>query len=234
MSKLNYVLDKYLIEDQRLLNIKKYILGTGITMGSSACKFLPSYTEIPETVKPHHKDPYIRAFEEEIFILHDLIHQLFPMDLTVDIDQYGDRQVMGELVVFYIVEFFIQDILIKSPKVSKSYCEYIELRGYYPILKELLNGRSRTELLTLIFSETKKDWLTEYHGKLGKIVEMFKMDHNNSRHNFNLLPKEFIANSQINDLNSISKHFHLFERIISGEEVPYKNPLLSGLPNEWI
>lgn len=104
MSKLNYVLDKYLIEDQRLLNIKKYILGTGVTMGSSKCKFLPSYTEIPETVKPHHKDPYIRAFEEEIFISHDLIHQLFPMDLTVDIDQYDDRQVMGELVVFYMTE----------------------------------------------------------------------------------------------------------------------------------
>jgi hypothetical protein len=230
---LKYILDKYLRES-KYENIKYFILNTGVKLGVNGCKFLPGYTKIPLTEKPHHKNPTIRVWEEELFVLHDLLHQLFPLDLNSSEEEYSDSQVMGELFVFMLTEYIIQKDLLADVEISKDYKNFIlTTRGYYKVIKNLIKTYgNEINVLKVLFLESKNDFIEDR--LVSDIVEMFKIDYVNSRSNYKLLTKANKNLSFCKNLKTIDEHHDRYRRIFNGSIKPYSNSGKIKLNEKWI
>lgn len=230
---VNYILDKYL-NSENFTNLKNYIKNSGIEFGHKDIKFLPGYTKIPRIEKPNHLDPQIREWEEELFMLHDLLHQLFPMNLNCSLEEYSDQQVMGELVVFYYTEYYIQNFLIG--KLSDEYDNYIlNVRGFYKVLSELMVINNYDPLLMLqnLFFKSKNDLIVRRELE-NYIIEMFVIDFENSKHNYKLLTEEDKGMSFTEGFKTIESHFVHFANVYFGNESPYINKKEIKLKEEWI
>jgi len=112
-------------------NIGKFILESGVEMTEEENpKWLTGYTNIGKSHKPHHKDENVRYMEESLFVLHDVIHQIFTLEVNCSEEEYVKRQIYGELFTFYLTEYVI-------PDTWKSYSYRYE-RGCYELMKSLL------------------------------------------------------------------------------------------------
>lgn len=220
-----YLLDKYM-PFSFWDNLKSYILSTGVEIVDEPLKFLPGYTNISVCHKPHHKDLFVRQIEEELFMLHDLLHLLFPLKLSGGQEDYVNRQVLGEYFVFFITEYYVQHYLINNNILGEDYNNYIlKDRGYYYKLKEVL---FRTDFRIVDAIDLVAG------GVYPELTEMFTQDRINSQDNYKLLSEEDCGKGLDINFGSTTKcHHRRYQRILRGYEKQYQIKLID-LPNDWI
>ena len=101
-------IDEWFPKTKEWSNIGKFIIESGIQITEDKNpKWLTGYTNIGRSSKPHHKDEYIKYMEESMFMLHDIIHQIFTLDTECSEEEYIRRQIYGELFTFYLTEYVI-------------------------------------------------------------------------------------------------------------------------------
>jgi hypothetical protein len=252
-SRLTDILDKYLSSTTELINIKKFILHTDVEFTEEKYNFLPGWTVISNCHKPHHLDPYVRNLEEELFILHDALHQLFPMYTTPRmsgrefIDSYTYQQIIGEYYVFCITEYFVQKEMLKH--CSDKYKDYIlNIRGYYTMLESLFKNyldkaKPIASLVAALYDGNTNKIDGEYIETFNKVKNMFDEDRFNSKSNFehlDCLLNGVSRNSILHNHTTITPldHDMIFKAIknggVSGAWNLHKNPNIKKQIPEWI
>lgn len=206
--------------------LKSYILNTGVEIIDEPLKFLPGYTNISVCHKPHHKNPFAREIEEELFMLHDLLHLIFPMKISTWKEDYVDRQVLGEYFIFFVTEYYVQHYLIGNYILGRDYNEYVlEKRGYYYKLKEVLlkTNFKIIDAIELVVG-----------GAYPELTEMFTQDRINSQDNYKLLTEDHKSKClDINFGSTIRCHYRRYQRILRGHEKQYTINIIN-LPENWI
>jgi hypothetical protein len=204
-------------------NVARFILDSGVQIvPEEGLKWMPGYTNISVCKKPHHTDPYIRFMEESMFMLHDVIHQIWTMNIQKDVTEYEYviRQLHGELITFYLVEYYI-------PKAwYETHSKYIDdIRGSYWMMYEIL--QQRPDNINVV------DWMYSIfiHGKyidipqkeaLEKYRKMFKEDKLASMQNYRLIKDlEDKPNYCISGMNG-QNHVDFFKAVCSGAVVNIK------------
>lgn len=219
-----YLLDKYM-PFSFWDDLKHYIVATGVEIVDEPLKFLPGYTNISVCHKPHHIDPFVRQVEEELFMLHDLLHLLFPMKLDCFAFEYEDRQVLGEYFVFFITEYYVQHYLTKNNILGEEYNDYIfNKRNYFHLLDDIL-FRCDYRLVDAIKLLMK--------GKYPEVSDMFLQDRLNSRNNYFLASDYKDYSLKVDFCRTVECHHKRYQRILRGHEKQYCVKLID-LPNDWI
>lgn len=217
-------------------NIGKFILESGIEItGEQNPKWLTGYTNIGKSYKPHHKDEYTRYMEESMFMLHDVVHQIFTLDTECLEEDYVKRQIYGELFTFYLTEYVVPNNYGMGDK-RKIYAQYE--RDCYGLLGWVVSEKPR-------FNCNIIDWMWEVFIEgtdlkyidrlqktyLNKYRKMFKEDLKNSRNNYKFLPK--IKSFCIVGASS-QNHIDFFESVSCGAIRNIKRDFNLTLPENWI
>lgn len=216
-------------------NIAKFILESGIQFTDEVNpKWLTGYTNIGKSNKPHHKDNYVRYMEESMFMLHDLIHQIFTLDTECSEEEYIKRQIYGELFTFYLTEYII-------PDTWKNY-SYRNERGCYELMKFIHFRDKRVNIIDYMYdiflgevvSSNLLNDLTEKNllGSFNKYSKMFKEDMENSRKNYHLLPKGIKNYCMVGETSQ--NHIDFFSAVSKGAVKNIKREFNIRLPNSWI
>lgn len=215
-------------------NIAKFILESGIQFTDEVNpKWLTGYTNIGISSKPHHKDGYKRFMEENMFMLHDLIHQIFTLDTECSEDEYVKRQIYGELFTFYLTEYII-------PDTWNNY-SYRTERGCYELMKFLYFRDKHSNIIDYMYNvflgevissnlesdlKEKKLW-----NSFIKYSKMFKEDMENSRKNYKHLPKNIKNYCMVGA--SSQNHLDFFSAVSKGAIKNIKRGFDIKLPEQW-
>lgn len=237
MSKLKEFMDEW-FPKTGWEHVKTFILESGVELVEQENqKWLPGYTNISKSSKPHHKDEYIRYMEEGMFMLHDTLHQLFTISVFCDEEEYVKRQIYGELFVFYLTEYLIPSQWGLGDK-RRDYIIYD--RDCYNLLDWIVSEQP-------IFNTNIIDWMWEVfindkdlkyidrleEKYLEKYRKMFKEDLENSRKNY-----KFVKDLQLQDYCIVGKtsqnHIDFFEAVKSGAIKNIKREFNLELPEQWI
>lgn len=230
-------LEKWLPKTDEWKNVANFILESGVNFSTEVNgKWLPGYTNISISNKPHHYSSFIRYMEEQMFMLHDVIHQLFTISINCSEEEYVKRQMYGELFVFYLTELVIP---FSWDWESKEY-KYIDKRRDTKslLLSVLLEQPSVNvniiDWMWSVFIEDTEliflDRLDRVH--LEKYRKMFKEDLENSRKNY-----KFVKNLNLQDYcivgASSENHIDFFEAVKKGEVKNIKREFNLKLPDGW-
>lgn len=230
-NSLEVFMDEYLPVDVMWTNLKKYILDSGVELVNKEDVnwWLPGYTNIMIPHKPHHEDTYKRNWEENLFLLHDVIHQTWSMDANCSEDEYVQRQLMGEFLTFYYTEFFIP--VDKGWLDSDS--EYFSERGLYHLMLNVLvimeDDESLYDVMFRVFIDNE---VVLDHPKFGKISDMFKMDMKHSRENYSKLPKDLENRATFSP--TCEGHMYHLEGIFKGCIKNNKKDFNLNPPTDWL
>ncbi len=221
-------------------NVAKFILESGIEIIDEPTKWMPGYTNISVSSKPHHKDWYVRYMEESMFQLHDLVHQVFTMNLNEDVteEEYVNRQIYGELFTFYLTEYVIPNKwIINLP--------YRAERGCYELMSVLSTyfwedtNKNRIDFMWDVFINNKHDrYFIPYLKQRGvyeafkKYSKMFKEDLEASRKNYKSAPLGECDDYCIVGVTS-QNHIDFFEAVKKGTVKNIKREFNLTLPEEW-
>ena len=215
-------------------NIGKFILESGVDIVEKQnSKWLPGYTNISRSSKPHHEDEYIRYMEESMFMLHDICHNIFTINTLCSEEEYVKRQIYGELFTFYLTEYVI-------PSTWKNY-SYRQSRGCYDLMESVILVKNGKNIIDHMWSTFIDGNFTEQFSdsimKKGlqdifeKYSKMFKEDLENSRKNYKFVPK-------LQDYCMVGKssqnHIDFFEAVKKGAIKNIKREFNLELPTEWI
>jgi len=236
MSKLEQFIAEWFPQTEEWQNVGKFILESGVELTDEENpKWLTGYTNIGRSVKPHHKDEYIRYMEEGIFMLHDTVHQIFTLDTECSEEEYVKRQIYGELFTFYLTEYVIPSNYGLGDKRQK-YAIYD--RDCYLLLDWVVSEQPR-------FNGNIIDWMWEvfindkdlkYIDRLEEVYlkkyrKMFKEDLENSRKNYTFVPQ---IKSYCMVGASSQNHIDFFEAVKKGAVKNIKREFNINLPKEWI
>jgi len=227
---LEKFIEEWFPKTEEWKNIGKFIVESGIEITEEQNpKWLTGYTNIGKSHKPHHKDEYVRYMEESMFMLHDLVHQIFTLDVNCSEEEYVKRQIYGELFTFYLTEYVIPNSWYDK------HAKYIDdVRDCYwlmqDVLQERLNGINRIDWMWEIFIEDKYVY-TLNPKPLEKYRKMFKEDLENSRKNYKFVPN--IKNYCIVGASS-QNHIDFFEAVSLGAIKNIKRDFNLVLPENWI
>lgn len=242
MSKLKEFMDEW-FPKTGWEHVKTFILESGVELVEQENqKWLPGYTNISKSSKPHHKDWYTRHMEENLFQLHDILHQVFTINVSCDEEEYVKRQIYGELFVFYLTEYLI-------PWEGRydtyfNHKHYIQNRGCYDLLKVIASvDRKENNIIDLMWRYFIEDvHSTNTIDKLKdlglldtfkKYSKMFKQDLVNSRKNY-----KFVKDLQLRDYCLVGatsqNHVDFFEAVKKGTVKNIKREFGLILPEEWI
>lgn len=213
-------------------NVKTFILESGVELVEEQNqKWLPGYTNISKSSKPHHKDLYIRHMEESMFQLHDTLHQLFTINVFCSKEEYVKRQIYGELFVFYLTEYVIPGTWYDK------HMEYLDdVRDCYWLMYDVLQDRpdgiNIIDWMWKVFIEDM-DVFTLGKKPLDKYRKMFKQDLENSEKNY-----KFVRGLNVDDFcivgSSSQNHIDFFEAVFSGTVKNIKREFNLTLPGGWI
>lgn len=242
--KLKQFIDEWFPKTEEWDNIAKFILESGIELiDEENPKWLTGYTNIGRSYKPHHKDEYIRYMEESMFVLHDVVHQIFTLNIEegVSEEEYAQRQIYGELFTFYLTEFVI-------PKFwnNKVDIKYKDERKCYALLSCILGNANyyhrKENVIELLYEafidkklyETLKMTLKtrKLDKHFNKYSKMFKQDLKNSKYNYQFIPKGVENYCMVGA--SSQNHVDFFEAVKKGAVKNIKREFNLILPNEWI
>jgi hypothetical protein len=218
-------------------NIARFIIESGVEIvPEQGLGWLPGYTNISVCRKPHHVDPYIRFMEENMFMLHDVIHQIWTMNISKGVTEYEYvvRQLHGELMTFYLVEYII-------PKSwYDNHSKYIDdVRDSYWMMYEILQQRPDNtnviDWMYSIFINGREIDIPEFNrGALEKYRKMFKQDKINSMQNYRLLGDFYQQPDYCICGISGQNHVDFFTAVSSGAVRNIKRDFSLVLPNNWI
>lgn len=217
-------------------NIAKFILESGIQFTEDKNpKWLTGYTNIGVSHKPHHKDDYVRYMEENLFQLHDLLHNIFTLDTECSEDEYVQRQIYGELFTFYLTEY----VLPSSYGIGDKRREYCQCdRDCYMLLDWVTSEKPRLDynIIDWMWEVFINDRELKYIDRLEKTYldkyrRMFKEDLENSRKNYKFVPK---IKSFCMVGASSQNHLDFFEAVKKGAVKNIKREFDLELPSEWI
>jgi len=238
MSKLKDFMEQWFPKTKEWDNVTKFILESGVELVEEQNqKWLPGYTNISKSYKPHHKDEYVRYMEESMFILHDVVHQIFTIDTNCSEEEYVKRQIYGELFVFYLTEYVIPS----QYGLGDKRLDYIT------------NDRDCFDLIDWIVSEKPRftyniiDWMwkvfiedvdLQYLDRLGelhlkKYRKMFKEDLENSRKNYKFVKDLNIERDCCIVGASSQNHIDFFDVVKSGAIKNIKREFNLELPDNW-
>lgn len=218
-------------------NIRKFILESGVNLTDEVNpKWLSGYTNIGISHKPHHIDEYTRKMEESMFMLHDVVHNIFTLNTECDKEEYVKRQIYGEFFTFYLTEYMI-------PSYWEKDIEYREQRGCFHLMFCLLWTRPNKQNIidymedVFIGGVRKKGFLTIIKDfgqleNLEKYSKMFKEDLENSGKNYDILPKNIKNHSIVGPTSK--NHMDMFDAISKGSIKNTKREFDLKLPEQWI
>lgn len=211
-------------------NVSNFILESGIEFTDDlSTKWLVGYTNILKSSKPHHKDPKIRKMEEDMFMLHDVVHQIFTLETNCDKDEYVTRQIYGELFTFYLTEFVIPNYFEKD-LFDLIYNE----RDCYKLMADIMLQRptdvNEIDYLYSVFIKNNINFNTNQIIPLRKYRRMFQTDYINSMSNYDILPS--IESRCIVGPTS-QNHITFFDVVKKGAIKNIKRELNLVLPPEW-
>jgi hypothetical protein len=235
------MIEKFIAEwfpkTEKWQNIGVFILESGIKLTDETNpKWLTGYTNIGKSYKPHHEDEYIRYMEENMFMLHDVVHQIFTLDTQCSEEEYVKRQIYGELFTFYLTEYVIP----KETNYWGYHQQYINKRGCYNLLKfldERVEGENLLDYLYKVFIEEPSENLTrELTFRLlwdtyEKYSKMFKEDLENSRKNYTFVPN---VPSYCMVGYTTQNHVDFLVAVYKGAIKNIKREFNLKLPEEWI
>jgi len=218
-------------------NISKFILESGIQITDDVNpKWLTGYTNIGKSSKPHHKDEYTRYMEEGMFMLHDVVHQIFTLDTECSEEQYVKRQIYGELFTFYLTEYVIPSSYGLGDK-RKEYIVYN--RDCYNLLDWVVSEKPRVKynIIDWMWEVFIEDTDLKYINRLEEVYldkyrKMFKEDLENSRKNYKFVPNGIKNYCMVGE--SSQNHIDFFSAVKNGAIKNIKRDFNLELPNEWI
>jgi hypothetical protein len=236
MTKLKQFIDTWFPKTREWENVSKFILESGIEITDEInSKWLVGYTNISEASKPHHKDEYIRYMEEGMFMLHDVVHQIFTLDTECSEEEYVKRQIYGELFTFYLTEYSIPNKTLMLNNKA-----YIEQRGCYYLMVIILQtyiGNNLIDYMWDVFIENKTDThfkevlkVKKLEGVFEKYSKMFQEDLVNSRKNYKFVPK---IKSYCMVGASSQNHIDFYKAVQTGAIKNIKREFNIILSNEW-
>lgn len=218
-------------------NIAKFILESGIEITEQRNpKWLTGYTNIGESYKPHHKNDYTRYMEESMFMLHDVVHQIFTLDIKCSEQEYVKRQIYGELFTFYLTEWSI-------PNRWTSSFDYRQERGCYSLMTCVLGFRPTEKniidhMWDVFIDDTYREGFIKVVTEVGqlenlkKYSKMFKEDLENSRKNHKFVPKNIKNYCMVGQTSQ--NHIDFFEAVSKGAVKNIKRDFKVKLPKQWI
>lgn len=236
MSKLKEFMDEW-FPKTGWEHVKTFILESGVELVEQENqKWLPGYTNISKSSKPHHKDWYTRQMEESFFQLHDTLHQLFTINVFCDEEEYVKRQIYGELFVFYLTEYLI-------PWEGRydtyfNHKQYIQNRGCYNLMTEVMKyykGNNVIDFMWRYFIDgsVKSNLPESVQKDFVKYRKMFQQDLENSRKNY-----KFVKDLQLQDYCIVGasgqNHIDFFEAVKWGAIKNIKREFNLELPQGWI
>jgi hypothetical protein len=237
MSNLEKFIDEWFPQTQEWQNIGIFILESGIELtGEENPKWLTGYTNIGKSSKPHHTDKDVRYMEEQWFMLHDVVHQIFTLETQCSEEEYVKRQIYGELFTFYLVEYIITNYHYESKT------NYFDKRGTHLLIHEVLSTKPKHKNIidymfnTFINYEISFDLnfkLNNYGLKpiFNKYSKMFQEDLYNSRKNYTFVPN---IPSYCMVGASSQNHIDFFSAVSQGAIKNIKRDFNLVLPNNWI
>lgn len=236
-------LQKWFPKTEKWNNLAKFITESGIEIVEDKdLKWLPGYTNISVCHKPHHEDWYVRYMEENMFMLHDCVHQIFTMNIGKDVTEaeYVLRQIYGELYTFFLTEYEI-------PKVGKyDYWKlhkgYLDYRGCYKLM-ECMDWYSKEvniiDFMYQVFVEgvVSSNFLDVLQDKeltevFDKYAVMFKEDVENSKINYQSIKNVNLPSYCMNGATS-KNHILFLEAIGNGAVKNIKRDFNLVLPDIW-
>jgi hypothetical protein len=237
-------IEKWFPKTKAWNNIADFILESGVKITSEINpKWLSGYTNIGISHKPHHIDPYIRQMEEGMFMLHDIVHNIFTLNVEPETleAEYVNRQIYGELFTFYLTEFIIPQA-IKTPENS----EYFTSRGCYDLMKAVIfyknSFRNQINIIDFMKDIFIKDNAPEYLKEtlrlrgltenFNKYSKMFKEDLTNSKKNFKILPKNISNYCMVGPTSQ--NHIDFFATVSNGTLKNIRRKFDLKLPEQWI
>lgn len=242
MSKLKEFMDEW-FPKTGWEHVKTFILESGVELVEQKNqKWLPGYTNISKSSKPHHKDWYIRQMEESLFQLHDTLHQLFTINVFCDEEEYVKRQIYGELFVFYLTEYII------PKQIEDKHLPYIGKRGCYDLMACIIGSshyfHRKENIIDIMYEifikkevyETLK-MTFEVRGvteSFEKYSKMFKEDLENSRKNYKFVKDLNIERDCCIVGASSQNHIDFFEAVKKGAIKNIKREFSLKLPEKWI
>jgi hypothetical protein len=233
MSKLKEFIEQWFPKTEEWNNVAKFILESGVELVEEQNqKWLPGYTNISQSHKPHHKDEYVRFMEEQMFMLHDTIHQLFTITTNCSEEEYMERQINGELFVFYLTEYLI------PLSWDEKYSRYIDdIRDchwlMYDILQECPDNTNVIDWMWAVFIDEKYVYTLNQEA-LRKYRKMFKEDLENSRKNYKFVKDLNIERDCCIVGASSQNHIDFFEAVKKGAIKNIKREFSLKLPEQWI
>lgn len=241
MKTINKFIEQWFPKTEEWDNVAKFILESGVDIVEEQNqKWLPGYTNISKSSKPHHKDEYVRYMEEQMFQLHDTLHNIFTINVLCDEEEYVQRQIFGELFVFYLTEY-----LIPRDYLYDKHAKYIDdTRDTYWMMYELLQVKpDNINIIDYMWSSFIDDspeidfecgsnfYIVEESFK--KYKKMFKEDLENSRKNY-----KFVKDLRVKDYCMVGatsqNHIDFFKTIQKGAIKNIKREFNLELPKEWI
>lgn len=226
-------IDEWFPKTKEWDNVAKFILESGIQITEDKNpKWLTGYTNIGRSSKPHHKDEYIRYMEENMFMLHDIIHQIFTLDTECSEEEYIQRQIYGELFTFYLTEYVI-------PGTWRNY-SYRGERGCYDLVwvineykgsENIIDYMWKVFLNYLPFDLDLELCTMGIKDKYLKYRKMFQEDLENSRKNYKFVPK-VKSFCMVGDTSQ--NHIDFFEAVKKGAVKNIRRDFNLKLPDEWI
>jgi len=240
ISNLEKFMDEWFPKTEEWQNIAKFILESGVDIVEEQNqKWLPGYTNISKSSKPYHEDEYIRYMEENLFMLHDCLHNIFTVNVLCDEKEYVKRQIYGELFVFYLTEY-----IIPSAWYDK-HAKYIDnVRDTYWMMYELLQEKPDNKNIIDYMWDCFIDESPPINFECGsnfyivkesfkKYSKMFKEDLENSRKNYT-----FVKDLQLPDYcmvgASSQNHIDFFKAVRKGAVKNINREFNVKLPTEWI
>ena len=169
-------------------------------------------------------------------MLHDVIHQIWTMNISKDIEQYEYvvRQIHGELMTFYLVEYVI-------PKSwYDTHSKYIDnVRGSYWMMYEILQQKpDNTNIIDWMYSifiHGRDINIPDFHKEaLEKYRKMFKQDKINSMQNWTLVKYFYQQPDYCICGISGQNHVDFLTAVSSGAVRNIKRDFSLVLPNNWI
>lgn len=240
MSNLEKFIEEWFPKTEQWNNVAKFILESGVELTDTEnTKWLTGYTNIGKSNKPHHKDEYKRYMEESMFMLHDVLHNIFTLNVDCSEEEYIHRQIYGELFTFYLTEYVLPKDLIYT-----EHSNYIDdVRDTYWLMFEILQLKPENiNIIDYMFdifikdevSSNLKHVLTCYSldKNLAKYSKMFKEDLENSRKNYRFVPKGIQNYCMVG--KSSQNHIDFFESVSKGAVKNMKREFNLKLPEQWI
>lgn len=238
--RLKQFMEQWFPKTEEWNNVAKFILESGVDIiEEQNQKWLPGYTNISTSHKPHHKDEFTRYMEEVCFMIHDCLHNIFTINMSCGEEEYVERQIHGELFVFYLTEY-----VIPSSWEGK-YQPYISERGCSLLIENLEYYRNSGENIIdymwrcFIDDSPPIDFECDpmysvVETDFKKYSKMFQEDLENSRKNYTFVKDLNIEKDCCIVGESSKNHIDFFEAVKKGAIKNIKRDFNLILPKEWI